>query len=288
VYVYVGQEVYDPEKCDACEPPAENSDVLVAYYFELACAVPCDEPELLGVPTDPPAVAPQASSLDCDTGPVLKDSKGECSYDVMPVEIEMMGDGSSVTFTIKNKWHGDLDHLFIHYLPKDGEDHSCVEFTDCELDSLGGPYIASCTNGIAEVEIYVSDDEYTLGGADVPAECQADATSSEKTCSYKFELPCQECGSRRLDDLSVKEAFTADEVVSGVSEPSENDEDIPYCVSEDFPCEGEGDDMVYVCHYSARKGYETFCIPESDSDILRFYPNDYCGPCEGGYGGLWS
>jgi hypothetical protein len=42
--------------------------------------------------------------------------------------------------------------------------------------------------------------------------------------------------------------------------------------------------MVHVCHYSARLGYQTFCIPEADSEVLRFYKNDYCGPCVGGYG----
>lgn len=61
-------------------------------------------------------------------------------------------------------------------------------------------------------------------------------------------------------------------------------DDSYYCLAADFPCEGEG--MVHVCHYSARKGYQTFCIPEPDSDILRFYHNDYCGPCVGGYGGI--
>ena len=41
--------------------------------------------------------------------------------------------------------------------------------------------------------------------------------------------------------------------------------------------------MVYVCHYSVRDGYKTFCVPEADSDALRFYPKDYCGQCVGGY-----
>jgi hypothetical protein len=26
-----------------------------------------------------------------------------------------------------------------------------------------------------------------------------------------------------------------------------------------------------MCHYSTRRGYQTFCIPEADSEILRFY-----------------
>jgi hypothetical protein len=298
VYVYVGQDEYEPQECSACKAPAANSDVLVAYYFELACHDPCEEPEALhdstkpgpDTQTDSPSVAPQASLLDCYTGPVLRDYQGECSYDMMPMEIVMMGgDGDSVEFTIKNKWRPGLDHLFALYLPKDAPEYSCEEFTNCpDGGLLGGTYTASCTNGIAEVEIFVSDDEYTLGAAEVPAGCVADAPPSTNTCSYLFVLPCQECGSRRLDDLSVKEAVTADEMVSGANEPSDNDEDIPYCESEDFPCEGEDDNMLYVCHYSTRKGYQTFCIPESDSDILRFYPYDYCGPCEGGYGGSWN
>jgi hypothetical protein len=69
-------------------------------------------------------------------------------------------------------------------------------------------------------------------------------------------------------------------------EPSDDAEDGSfYCLSEDFPCE-DGANKVNVCHYSTRGGYQTFCIPETDSEILRFYSNDYCGPCIGGYGGV--
>jgi hypothetical protein len=69
-------------------------------------------------------------------------------------------------------------------------------------------------------------------------------------------------------------------------EPSDDAEDGSfYCLSEDFPCQG-GNNMVHLCHYSTRRGYQTFCIPEADSEILRFYSNDYCGPCVGGYGGV--
>jgi hypothetical protein len=63
------------------------------------------------------------------------------------------------------------------------------------------------------------------------------------------------------------------------TEPSEaGDDGSTYCQSSDYPC-AEGNDMVNVCHYSSRQGYQTFCIPEQDSEILRFYRNDYCGPC---------
>jgi hypothetical protein len=54
-----------------------------------------------------------------------------------------------------------------------------------------------------------------------------------------------------------------------------------YCSPEDFPCQGAGN--VHICHYDARSGYQTFCLPEADSEVLRFYSNDYCGACVGGY-----
>jgi hypothetical protein len=70
---------------------------------------------------------------------------------------------------------------------------------------------------------------------------------------------------------------------AGAAEPSQDGKDSHFCVSEDYPC-GDNNDYVYVCHYSARHGYQTFCVPEPDSDVLGFYPKDYCGPCVGGYG----
>jgi len=61
---------------------------------------------------------------------------------------------------------------------------------------------------------------------------------------------------------------------------NDDDDEDPFCVVEDYPC-GPNSDKVHVCHYSSRDGYKTFCVPESDSDALRFYPKDYCGPCVG-------
>jgi hypothetical protein len=58
-----------------------------------------------------------------------------------------------------------------------------------------------------------------------------------------------------------------------------------YCSAADFPCADDGQ-SVHVCHYSSRLGYQTFCVPEPDSEVLRFYKNDYCGPCVQGFGGI--
>jgi len=69
------------------------------------------------------------------------------------------------------------------------------------------------------------------------------------------------------------------EAITGHNNEPDNDED-HFCVVEDYPC-GPNNDKVHVCHYSSRDGYKTFCVPEADSDALRFYPKDYCGPCVG-------
>jgi hypothetical protein len=64
-----------------------------------------------------------------------------------------------------------------------------------------------------------------------------------------------------------------------------NDEGTPFCNSEDYPCTGQN--TVYICHYNPHIGYQTFCVPEEESDIVKFYANSYCGPCVGGFGGKW-
>jgi hypothetical protein len=82
--------------------------------------------------------------------------------------------------------------------------------------------------------------------------------------------------SSLMDSSAPDEDFDGD---------TEEDEGRGYCHSEDFPC-GDAEGMVYVCHYSITSGYQTFCMKESDSDLVRTYPDDYCGPCIGGYGSL--
>jgi hypothetical protein len=83
---------------------------------------------------------------------------------------------------------------------------------------------------------------------------------------------------RNLQDMAQN-----DEQLSAMVESStETDGSAPFCQAQLYPCES-GSGMVHVCHYSARRGYQTFCIPEADSEILRFYTQDYCGPCVGGY-----
>jgi len=64
----------------------------------------------------------------------------------------------------------------------------------------------------------------------------------------------------------------------------ESETEAPYCSAQDYPCE-EG--KVNICHYNPHLGYQTFCVSEEESDIVKFYVNSYCGPCVGGFGGKW-
>lgn len=120
------------------------------------------------------------------------------------------------------------------------------------------------------------------------AKCSGDPSVSESvrvtfgTCTYDVAIPCDVndmCSSDTAARRMHEEAFTRE----SFGEDGDDEEDVPYCLAEDFPCEGEEDNMVYVCHYIPRQGYQTFCVPEADTVILGFYPHDYCGPCEGGY-----
>lgn len=108
------------------------------------------------------------------------------------------------------------------------------------------------------------------------------ATTNTGTCTIRVGSPCANICPSRKRALETDESFKEDTD----ADDEEDVEDVPYCLSEDFPCEGEDENMVYVCHYIPRKGYQTFCVHEADSVILGFYPNDYCGPCEGGYGNV--
>ena len=76
-----------------------------------------------------------------------------------------------------------------------------------------------------------------------------------------------------IQELSIAEGNTA------ITPDKFNENEEHFCVVDDYPCGAPNYDKVHVCHYSARDGYKTFCVPEPDSDALRFYPKDYCGPC---------
>jgi hypothetical protein len=141
------------------------------------------------------------------------------------------------------------------------------------------PHITSKYDMAYAVSIRVPKDYYKDYNFELPISFKIETTKTISSKSYGIDnlRLHANCMRRELQDptLAAKSDKSADD--------HDNDENPFYCSSKDYPCEG-GNGMVYVCHYSARKGYETFCVPEPDSEILRFYSNDYCGPCIGGFG----
>jgi hypothetical protein len=146
-------------------------------------------------------------------------------------------------------------------------------------------YEAVCASGQATVLLAIRSNKFDQSNSRGPTKqdgtlacSQSFWTNDDPTKIMLFEivLDCDGINRRRMNDESFK--------LSTVGEASEDMDDVPYCVSEDFPCGGEGEEMVLVCHYAELQGYKTYCIPEADSDLLRYYGDDYCGPCVEGFG----
>jgi hypothetical protein len=170
-----------------------------------------------------------------------------------------------------------------------------------EVATYAAAYMVNVPISIVSIWILDCDKavfDPAVDNAEVPLCCEASGDFTCAAVQYTFKLECvNSCRSddddpiaRRLSKEQVEagsaEVFTVaalNESRPGVNEPRGDAQDGHFCVSEDYPC-GEESDRVFVCHYSARDGYKTFCVPEVDSDVLAFYPKDYCGSCIGGYG----
>jgi hypothetical protein len=244
--VYIGNVAQD--ECEACKIPQDPSIEYAAVQFEIPCEPICD---------------PVSAVVDCFTGPLVVTSKDACVSDEF-INIQDQKNGETVTFTFKNTL-ADASSFLVSYKAVTGP--ACVAVNALAPGaSHGVPFTAACevASETAEVTVLVGG---TSCADDVP-------------CSMTYNIPCSVdmmCTSAR--HLNDAEGFVTAEM-KAAAESSQGD-DAPYCIHKDFPCEGDEANMVYVCHYSTRAGYQTFCIPEGDSDIMRFYANDYCGPCEG-------
>lgn len=294
----------------SCSSSPANSNCYFSYALpckpELECTpAPTPAGDNLSTPAPVPRPAPNGSPS------TTVDDDSHTSYPPGMVDVTKVVPDTYVEITVQQLIKGAsgspvqpgsgasiswISVEFLNYLQSGAQTclkDETVSPYDYICDNGGcGPgsvktFAVQCVGGVATIELAAHDGQITSYNEKPNGSVCSGWPKGDKVAFYTLTFDCSTAYNRRLDDLSLKESFTEDSA-PGAHVPSENEEDIPYCVSEDFPCEGEGDDMVYVCHYSARKGYQTFCIPESDSDILRFYPNDYCGPCEGGYGGVWS
>jgi hypothetical protein len=216
---------------------------------------------------------------------------------------------TSVTFKVQNSFVETLASLYVQFHGGRGGDYECYP------DSNVGPgewseYTAFCMKNcpITIVDVWAQDDSFEVDGNDavVPECCHPIDDHSAPTVQYTFKIHCDsqcpdlDCRRKLSEHVETIQMGSAEALaefknrdvaaqaaaVAGVVVDIETllgGIDAHFCSSEDYPC-GDVDGLVHVCHYSARDGYQTFCVPEQDSDIMSFYPKDYCGPCVGGYG----
>jgi len=269
VFIYFDDEM-TLDECQECSPPDADDENVIAYYFEFSCEPICE------------SIAPtEAPVAECHDGilVVQKDTGGDpiCEYSSEPIFIEEMDDSGSneVRFSFSNNWPVTLDTIELYYDRGDGLGQQCQS-----LNSLGsGEMYPNTLAAACNEETHTVDIEVYISARSISYQSSLGKCGNENvnSCSYIYKLPCSTdvaCDDvRRLQSEKVE---MVDE-----SEPSGESEDNPYCLHKDYPCVGDEENMVYVCHYSGRAGYQTFCIPEMDSDIFRLNKNHHCGPCDG-------
>jgi len=101
-----------------------------------------------------------------------------------------------------------------------------------------------------------------------------------KSGDLDFSTHTYTCGA-----CSRRRALETESILGSASSEkarADNNNDKQSCVAKDYPCRGEN--MVYICHYSAYRGYQSLCVREDKThEIFSAYHDDYCGPCVGGF-----
>jgi len=230
-----------------------------------------------------------------------KDTGGDpmCEYSTQPFTIEELDDSGSneIRFSFTSYWPTAMSDIKLRYDRGDGLGKQCQSLNALSSGSMYPNTLAAACDPYtqtADIEVYVSST--SIDHVSSINQCGA----QQGSCSYVYKIPCSTnimCEDlRQLNEIKVQldqeekneniepgyiaRGFMTDEM-KAVEEFDEDFEDVPFCAHKDHPCEGDEENMVYVCHYSPQKGYQTFCIPEMDSDILQFDGRNHCGPCDG-------
>jgi len=283
VSVYLRSDGTSADECDTCGAPLDGGLDFVAYYVQIPC-----EPEC--VPEE----------LECYAGIMAmhKDTGGDsmCEYSSHPFTIEELDESGSneVRFSFTNNWTGAMTNIELFYDRGDGSGQQCQSLNSLSTGAMyPNTLAAACdpTTQTADIEVYVSN-----GSISYSSPRRQCGDLGPGCCSYVYKIPCSAdimCdGVRRLEDNigdtldidgndNIEQGFMTEEMRAAAEPSVDSEEDDPYCIHEDYPCKGDEENMVYVCHYSKQAGYQTFCVPEMDSDILRFDKNHHCGPCDG-------
>lgn len=282
-------------------PSSEPSEIPSASPSSSPSSEPSSEPS--SVPSTAPTRCPR-------TQPILIDTIGSTPFpdDAPPIQITFQNT-THVSFKVINTWQTTFTNVYTQYHEGGFGEAECLEEENVEQFTEIDEYTATCMHHvpISIVNVWVVDGANQIfspnDDAEVPECCDPPLFSQVPIVQYSFKLSCvdpcppedDEVDTRRLsshkEDESSKSAQATKKesitITSAADKPSADGKDGHFCVSEDYPC-GEDGTRVNVCHYSARDGYKTFCVPEADSDVLAFYKKDYCGPCVRGFGGKSS
>jgi hypothetical protein len=293
--------------CETVEVPCGEPSAAPSGSFYPSSA-PTASPSVSSAPTSSPTTSPSDSptsspTYSCPDNVELVSIDGSFEYpeEAPPIVVTFQNE-THVKFNVENTLGQTISSVYTEYHSGQFGETECLEEENFEPNDAPVEFTAFCMHNvkISIVNFWVSDCEVTnpfLSEEDIAEipECCHPPDLECKTVQYTFKLHCidqcpDDAGTRKLHQVDAhkmieekkkQEASTkAFEELTGHAD--ENDAEDHFCVVEDYPC-GADLDKVHVCHYSARDGYKTFCVPESDSDALRFYPKDYCGPCVGGY-----
>nr|WMV61335.1 11384 [Craspedostauros australis] len=250
--------------------------------------------------TDPPTATPTTNTATptmlptvddgCPPDAVVISTTGSTPFPQNPIEV-VSQDGTTVTFKVKQTWKETVGYLYTNYQTS-FFDSECILLEEVEKYA-SETYTAKCMDSveIAVVDIYVSDPSLNkvLDDAVIPICCQKPDVDSHPTVKYTFEVKCVDpcpTPARKLSDKQVvgdevdakyskKTIIKTDKDGKAETETSSTDH---YCKPSEHPCSDDSS-MVNVCHYSSKKGFQTYCMTAADSDIVSYYPNDSCGPC---------
>jgi hypothetical protein len=274
----------------------------------VALAPPTETTEPTSAPTSPPTHEPLPAP-ECPADVVLLHVEGDSEYPNIPVVI-LEQNVESVKFLVRNTWNATMTRIFTQFHETPTGETECFEQENiAEKEYV--EYTAYCMHHvpISIVDIWVSGNPVNsaLDIAEIPECCHPPVGVETPVVQYTFKLRCvTECPPEELrtrrhlaetpkkeeQEASSSSAFLskiATKVATNIAATNKNEQPVGaakgdghFCASGDYPC-GESGDLVHVCHYSSKDGYQTFCVPEADSDVLSFYPKDYCGRCVGGY-----
>uniref|UniRef100_A0A7R9WZE8 Uncharacterized protein n=1 Tax=Craspedostauros australis TaxID=1486917 RepID=A0A7R9WZE8_9STRA len=246
-------------------------------------------------PTSIPTLSPTPETASCPEDVVLVATVGDTPPPSVAIEVLEYG-GDQVTFNVRQVFNSTVN-IFAQYHEHATGETDCFEEDNVVFDETMR-YTAYCMKCVplTIVDLWFTDTNAvseTSGDAVVPPCCHPPSEQKRPTVQYTYKVYCEsrcpaEDGTdnrRMLSEIAppVDEGLASITDASNVTKPKDSDDvvvsaDDHMCLSKDYPCNG---DMVYICHYSARHGYETFCVPESDSDIVGYFPRSTCGPCEG-------